>query len=105
MRQVLKSVREEVLRGCKIVFTGIILKKLPAQDDPLWKMAEQLGAKCSTEMDPSVTHVVSGNPRTIKSQRAVKEKKFLVNQGWIEASNLLWKKQPEEKFHVIATKK
>lgn len=100
MRQVLESVREEVLKGCNIVFTGITPTKLP-----FWRMAEQLGAKCSTEIDPFVTHVVSGNPRTVKSQKAVEEKLFLVNPGWIEASNFLWKKQPEENFQVIASKK
>lgn len=102
--QVLKTVRKEVLKGCKLVFTRIILTNFTAQDHPLWRMAKQLGANCSTETDPSVTHVVSGDPGTDKSRWAVKENKFLVNPGWIEASNFMWRKQPEEKFPVTPAK-
>ncbi|KAK2654468.1 hypothetical protein Ddye_014324 [Dipteronia dyeriana] len=55
-----------------------------AADHHLWKMAEQLGAMCMTELDPSVTHVISTDVGTEKSRWAVKEKKFLVNPQWIE---------------------
>lgn len=100
MRQVLKTVRKEVLKDCRIVFTRVIPISYPAENYHLWRMAEQLGATCSTEVDESITHVVSGDTGTDKSRWAVKEKKFLVNQGWIEASNFMWSKQPEEKFPV-----
>lgn len=41
-------------------------------------MAEQLGATCSTEVDASVTHVVSGDVGMEKSLWAVREGKFSV---------------------------
>lgn len=93
----LKTLRNEVLRGCKIVF----------EDDnhPLWNMAEQLGATCCTEYDPSVTHVVSTDAETGKfSNLALKDNKFMVNPRWIEAANYLWQKQPEENFLVQQAK-
>lgn len=67
-------------------------------------MAEQLGAICSTEVDSSVTHVVALDAGTEKSRWAVKQKKFLVHPGWVEAANYMWQKQPEEKFPVSETK-
>ncbi|KAH9767297.1 RNA polymerase II C-terminal domain phosphatase-like 4 [Citrus sinensis] len=70
----------------------------------LWKMAEQLGATCSIELDPSVTHVVSTDARTEKSRWAAKEAKFLVDPRWIETANFLWQRQPEENFPVQQTK-
>lgn len=54
VRLVLKLLRKQVLKGCTIVFS------LPSNVS-LWKMAEQLGATCSTQLDPSVTHVVAAD--------------------------------------------
>ncbi|XP_073278092.1 RNA polymerase II C-terminal domain phosphatase-like 4 isoform X1 [Primulina huaijiensis] len=100
VRQVLKRVREEVLMGCKVVFSRVFPTNFQAEQHHLWKMAMQLGATCSMELDSSVTHVVSLDAGTDKSRWAVQEKKFLVHPRWIEASNYLWKKQPEENFPV-----
>ncbi|XP_017225547.1 RNA polymerase II C-terminal domain phosphatase-like 4 [Daucus carota subsp. sativus] len=104
VRQVLKTVRKEVLKGCKLVFTRVFPAKFPAESHHLWKMAEQLGATCSREVDPSVTHVVSMDKGTEKSRWAVRENKFLVHPGWIEAANYLWRKQAEENFPVDEAK-
>ncbi|XP_044472578.1 RNA polymerase II C-terminal domain phosphatase-like 4 isoform X2 [Mangifera indica] len=100
VRQALKTVRKQILKDCKIVFSRVFPTKFPAESHHLWKMAEQLGAKCLTEHDSSVTHVVSTDVGTEKSRWAVKENKFLVHPQWIEAANFLWQKQPEENFPV-----
>ncbi|XP_009776171.1 RNA polymerase II C-terminal domain phosphatase-like 4 [Nicotiana sylvestris] len=100
VRQVLKQVRKEILKGCKIVFTRVFPTQFQAENHHLWKLAEQLGATCSTEVDQSVTHVVSMDAGTDKSRWAVKEKKFLVHPRWIEAANYLWRKPLEENFPV-----
>uniref|UniRef100_A0A2P2KLG1 RNA polymerase II C-terminal domain phosphatase-like n=2 Tax=Rhizophora mucronata TaxID=61149 RepID=A0A2P2KLG1_RHIMU len=104
VRQVLKTVRKDVLQGCKIVFSRVFPTQYQAENHFLWKMAENLGAMCSTELDSSVTHMVSTDAGTEKSQWAVKHNKFLVNPRWIEAANYLWQKQPEENFPVNQTK-
>lgn len=100
VRQVLRTVRKEVLKGCKVVFTRVFPTQFRGENHHLWKMAEQLGATCSSEADPSVTHVISLDPGTEKSRWAMQEGKFLVHPRWIEAANYLWKKQPEERFPV-----
>ncbi|KAK9213622.1 hypothetical protein WN943_003010 [Citrus x changshan-huyou] len=51
--------QREVLKGCKLVFSHAFPSKFPAHIHYLWKVVEQLGATCSIELDPSVTHVVS----------------------------------------------
>ena len=98
--QVLKTVRKDVLKGCKIVFSRVFPTQSQADNHHLWRMAEQLGATCSTELDPSVTHVVSKDSGTEKSHWASKHNKFLVQPGWIEATNYFWQRQPEENFSV-----
>ncbi|KAK2984132.1 hypothetical protein RJ640_006285 [Escallonia rubra] len=104
VRQVLKTVRKEVLKGCKLVFSRVFPTKFQAENHQLWKMAEQLGALCTVELDPSVTHVVSTDAGTEKSRWAEQERRFLVHPRWIEAANYLWQKQPEENFPVKQTK-
>ncbi|XP_061358031.1 RNA polymerase II C-terminal domain phosphatase-like 4 [Gastrolobium bilobum] len=91
-----KVVRSEVLNGCVIVFSRILHGALPT----LRKMAEQMGATCVTELEPSVTHVVATDTGTEKSRWAVKENKFLVHPRWIKAANYFWQKQPEENFFL-----
>ncbi|KVH97632.1 BRCT domain-containing protein [Cynara cardunculus var. scolymus] len=97
---VLGTVRSEILKGCKIVFSRVFPTKFQAENHHLWKMAERLGATCATEVDPSVTHVISTDIGTEKSRWAVDQKKFLVEPRWLEAANYLWQRQPEELFPV-----
>ncbi|XP_054822636.1 RNA polymerase II C-terminal domain phosphatase-like 4 isoform X2 [Prosopis cineraria] len=94
VRQVLRALKSEVLKGCVLVFSRIVHAMLPT----LRKMAEQMGATCLTEVDPTVTHVVATDAGTEKARWAVKEKKFLVHPRWIEAANYFWQKQPEVNF-------
>ncbi|GMH02889.1 hypothetical protein Nepgr_004728 [Nepenthes gracilis] len=104
VRQVLITIRKSVLKDCKIVFSRVFPVNSPAENHHHWKMADRLGAKCCTETDNSVTHVVSMDAGTEKSRWAVKERKFLVNPRWIEAAYYLWKKLPEDKFPVSQVK-
>ncbi|CAA2966341.1 RNA polymerase II C-terminal domain phosphatase-like 4 [Olea europaea subsp. europaea] len=100
VRQVLISVRKEILKGCKVVFSRVFPTSSIAENQQIWKMAERLGATCLTELDPHVTHVVSLDAGTDKSRWAVQENKFLVHPRWVEASNYLWNKQPAENFPI-----
>ncbi|KAI3948587.1 hypothetical protein MKW92_033983 [Papaver armeniacum] len=88
VRHVLKTVRGEVLNGCKLVFS----------EPETMEGCRGLGAICCEELDSSVTHVVSTDVGTRKSRWAKTHQKILVHPGWIEATNFLWKRQPEESF-------
>ena len=105
VRQVLKHIRQEILQGCKIVFSRVFPLKAHADDQPIWKMAQQLGAVCSIEVDASVTHVVSTDKNTEKARWALKNEKFLVTPHWIEAANYLWPPQKEEDFQIANSSK
>ncbi|XP_026431161.1 RNA polymerase II C-terminal domain phosphatase-like 4 isoform X2 [Papaver somniferum] len=100
VRQVLKTVRSEVLRGCQLVFSRVWKKGELVEKQRLWVVAEELGAICCKELDASVTHIVATDSGTEKSRWAVKHNKFLVLPSWIEAANFLWKRQPEDSFAV-----
>ena len=102
--QVIKAVRKEILQGCKIVFSRVFPNNTRPQEQMIWKMAEYLGAVCSTDVDSSVTHVVTVDLGTEKARWGVGNKKFLVHPRWIEAANFRWHRQPEEDFPVTAPK-
>ncbi|KAI5018516.1 hypothetical protein ZWY2020_043404 [Hordeum vulgare] len=104
VRQVIKRVRQEVLQGCKLVFSRVFPSDCRSQDQIMWKMAEQLGAVCCSEVDPSVTHVVAVHAGTEKARWAAGNKKFLLHPRWIEACNYRWHRQPEEDFPVPGLK-
>ncbi|KAM3403840.1 hypothetical protein ACQJBY_007130 [Aegilops geniculata] len=104
VRPVIKRVRQEVLQGCKLVFSRVFPSDCRPQDQIMWKMAEQLGAVCCSEVDPSVTHVVAVHAGTEKARWAVKHNKFLLHPRWIEACNYRWHRQPEEDFPVPGLK-
>ena len=72
----LKTVKKEVLKGCKIVFSRAFPTIDLAENQHLWKMAEQLGATCVAKLDSSVTHVVSTDVGTKKAQWAVNTRSF-----------------------------
>ncbi|XP_019082455.1 PREDICTED: RNA polymerase II C-terminal domain phosphatase-like 4 isoform X2 [Camelina sativa] len=74
VRLMLKQVRKEILKGCKVVFSRVFPTKAKPEDHPLWKMTEDLGATCATEVDASVTHVVAMEMGTEKARWAVSER-------------------------------
>lgn len=104
VRQVIKKVRQEVLQGCKVVFSRVFPSSSRPQDQIIWKMAEQLGAICCADMDSTVTHVVAVDSGTEKARWAVGNNRILVHPRWIEASNFRWHRQQEEDFPVPAPK-
>lgn len=104
IRQVIKTLRKEILQGCKIVFSRVFPNNTRPQEQMVWKMAEYLGAVCVKDVDPSVTHVVTVDLGTEKARWGLNNKKFLVHPRWIEAANFRWHRQPEEDFPVTAPK-
>ncbi|KAJ4828122.1 hypothetical protein Tsubulata_050930 [Turnera subulata] len=86
VRLIMQNIRGTFLEGCKIQLRDFSPKKYAK----LSSKAARLGAVCTTEYDPSITHVVTLNPEPEELQRAEQEnKKFMVPE-WIDASSRLW---------------
>ncbi|XP_057873270.2 RNA polymerase II C-terminal domain phosphatase-like 4 isoform X2 [Cryptomeria japonica] len=104
VRQVLRAVRLKILEGCKIVFSRIFPTAYPAEKHHLWRLAEELGATCSTTLDESVTHVVALDLGTDKARWAVQNKRYLVHPQWLEAASYMWQRQIEGNFSITTKK-
>lgn len=100
VRHMLRNIRNETLKGCNIIFSRVFPSTTEAEDQPIWKMAQRMGAVCRKEKGSEVTHVVSTDKTTEKAKWALKNGKFLVNPRWIEAANYLWSKPEEGDFQV-----
>lgn len=60
VRNILAAEQRKILDGCCILFSGVFpLGEANPHMHPLWQMAEQFGAVCTTQMDEHVTHVVA----------------------------------------------
>ncbi|KAK3155594.1 hypothetical protein QOZ80_2BG0205270 [Eleusine coracana subsp. coracana] len=100
VREVIRAVRRQVLRGCTVAFSRVIPLEVRAQDHHMWKLAEQLGAVCAADVDATVTHVVAQDPSTEKARWARGNNKFLVNPNWIKAAGFRWCRPNEQEYTV-----
>ncbi|XP_075663331.1 RNA polymerase II C-terminal domain phosphatase-like 4 [Castanea sativa] len=97
-RFALKLIRLQVLGGCVLFFSELISG--PPEESHIWGMAEELGAMCTVELGPAVTHVVTVNIETEEAQWAEQKKKFLVHPTWIQAAYHSFQREPEGNFPV-----
>ncbi|KAJ4815723.1 C-terminal domain phosphatase-like 4 [Rhynchospora pubera] len=101
-RRILKDMRSEILKGCVLAFTaGVPCSLIGLDKMPLWKVAEQLGAKYSNLDDASVTHVLAVQCSTQLRQWAHQNGKFLVHANWLEKAWHLWRRPREEQFMLL----
>lgn len=98
VRQVLKEIRQEILRGCKIFFSPVLPYR--PREIPIWEMAQQMGAICSREVRSSVTHVITVDKNAEEARWALQNKKFLVVPDWIEEAYYSWHRKQEEDFQI-----
>ena len=72
----------QVLAGVTVLFSALV----PLGQDPrahsLGQLAEQFGAKCATQEDTSVSHVVAANSGSAKAQWAIAHGRHLVSRHW-----------------------
>ncbi|XP_023902307.1 RNA polymerase II C-terminal domain phosphatase-like 4 [Quercus suber] len=97
-RLALKLIRLKVLGGCVLFFSELISG--PPEESHIWGMAEELGAMCTVELGPAVTHVVTVDIETEGAQWAEQKKKFLVHPTWIQAAYNSFQREPEGNFPV-----
>eukprot|EP00891_Asterochloris_glomerata_P009906 jgi/Astpho2/9906/fgenesh1_pm.00152_%23_9_t len=101
VREHLTRRRRQVLRGVHIAFSCV----MPIQDPrpeghELWQLALQLGAQCSREVGPHITHVVSRATGSDKVRWAARHKAAVVSPEWLVAAGFRWQRLPEASFPV-----
>ncbi|PIM98805.1 Phosphoprotein phosphatase [Handroanthus impetiginosus] len=101
VRNILASEKRKVLAGCRIVFSRVFPVGFTNPHlHPLWQLAEQFGAVCTSQLDEQVTHVVANSLGTDKVNWALSTGRFVVCPAWVEASSLLYRRANEHDFAI-----
>lgn len=110
VRIIAPELRRQTLKGCNIVFTGVVPTNVPLEKSRPWRTAVGLGArvtadviqkKNSTEDSVFTTHVVAARHGTQKSYKASKNPDIrLVNPNWLWCASERWDRPEESIFPV-----
>ncbi|KIL71651.1 hypothetical protein M378DRAFT_1020729 [Amanita muscaria Koide BX008] len=97
--RIIPHIRSEVLGGVHILFSSVIPLDTNAETTEIWRMAHMFGAKCSTELNSEVTHVVSAKRGTVKVDAARRRGGTkIVWLSWFTDSVALWRRQDETPY-------
>lgn len=115
LKQIIPEMRLSVLKGAKILFTGVIPTNVPPQRSPEWNTARAFGATIHDQLVPGLessnqravvratTHVVAGKTGTVKLKDARRVAGVkIVNPRWLWSCAEQWKWLDEKLFPVEA---
>ncbi|XP_057290991.1 RNA polymerase II subunit A C-terminal domain phosphatase-like isoform X2 [Hydractinia symbiolongicarpus] len=104
-RVILPELRRQTLKGCNLVFTGVVPTNVSLEKSKAWRIAISLGARVTNEIVARknatdnglfTTHVVAARHGTQKAHKASRTKDiFLVNPNWLWCASERWE-WPEE---------
>eukprot|EP01134_Creolimax_fragrantissima_P004124 CFRG4124T1 len=102
VKQIIPSLKKEVLSGCRILFSSIIPTMEVPETNPIWKKAEAFGARCFKDLDDDVTHVVGLNASTEKVTKATAMMTgvCVVHYEWLKESMNTWTRMNEDDFPI-----
>jgi RNA polymerase II C-terminal domain phosphatase-like 3/4 len=100
-RHVLSELRQGVLRGTHLVFSGVIPLGQDPQTHALWQMAARFGGSLSTTVDARATHLVAGRDGTDKVRLARLAGLHVVCPQWLETTCRQWQRADEREFRVL----
>uniref|UniRef100_A0A146LM22 RNA polymerase II subunit A C-terminal domain phosphatase n=1 Tax=Lygus hesperus TaxID=30085 RepID=A0A146LM22_LYGHE len=101
MKWVLAKERSSVLKGCVIVFSGLVPLKASLNESGTVLLATKLGAVVEEELSEQTTHLVAAARGTAKVHQAKKMKDVKsVSPHWLLTTAHRWEKVDERLFEV-----
>lgn len=101
--EVLDELKAEVLRGTRIVLSGLVPLGIDVFRSEIGLQVLSFGADLRTRIDPDITHLVisSSRPRTQKVRQAARIPAIkIVNQNWLQDSISQWEELDETPYSV-----
>ncbi|KAF9229050.1 hypothetical protein BS17DRAFT_770955 [Gyrodon lividus] len=97
--QIIPEMRLKTLDGVHIVFSSVIPLDTKPETTEIWKVAHMFGARCYTELNNHITHVVAAKHGTVKVDMARKRGGIkIVWLAWFTDSIALWQRQDETPY-------
>ncbi|KAL1412134.1 CTD phosphatase Fcp1 [Vanrija albida] len=95
----IQEIKDKVLEGCVIAFTGVIPRHVQPERSEIWQAAESFGAVCTHDLNDKVTHLVTASLGTEKMHRAARFPKLkTVWLAWLQTCIALWKRLDETDY-------
>lgn len=101
--EILDGLKAEVLRGTRIVLSGLVPLGIDVYRSELGQQVLSFGAELRSRIDPDITHLVisSSRPRTQKVRQAARIPTVkIVNQNWLQDSISQWEELDETSYLV-----
>lgn len=101
--EILDDLKSEVLRGTRIVLSGLIPQEVDPLRSEIGLQAMSYGADLQTRIHSGITHLVvsSNRPRTAKVRTAARIPSIkIVNQNWLQDSISQWEELDETPYLV-----
>ena len=118
LKQIIPKMRQSVLKGAKVLFTGVIPTNLPPEKSPEWNTARAFGAAVHDRLVPGLngsnpklvlratTHLIASKPGTSKLREARKITGLkIVHPKWLWSCAERWKWMDERLFPLSAESK
>ncbi|KAF5392414.1 hypothetical protein D9757_002308 [Collybiopsis confluens] len=97
--RIIPNMRADVLKDVHLLFSSVIPLDTRPESTEIWRMAVMFGAKCTTELTPETTHVVTAKRGTVKVDMAQRRGNIkVVWLSWFTDSVALWQRQDETKY-------
>ncbi|XP_046809793.1 RNA polymerase II subunit A C-terminal domain phosphatase [Lucilia cuprina] len=99
LKIIVPKIRSEVLRGCNLVFSGLVPTNMKLQQSRAYFIAKSLGAEVSQNIMENTTHLVAVTAGTFKVNAAKKNPKIkIVNANWLWSCAERWEHVDERLF-------
>nr|XP_023021897.1 RNA polymerase II subunit A C-terminal domain phosphatase [Leptinotarsa decemlineata] len=99
MKTVIPRVRSNVLRGCHLVFSGLVPTHIKLEQSKAYQVARSLGAVVTTDINENTTHLVAVRPGTAKVNTGRRKKHLkIVTPDWLWCCAERWEHVDERIF-------
>lgn len=84
LKTVIPTVRSQVLKKCKLVFSGLVPTRTKLEHSKAYQVARSLGATVTQDLEEDSTHLVAVRPGTVKVNAGKKKKNLkIVMPDWL----------------------
>lgn len=104
LKKVIPEVRNKVLKGTKLVFSGLVPTHIKLEQSKAYQVARSLGAQVTADLEDDTTHLVAIRPGTAKVNAGRRRKNIkIVTPDWLWACAEWWE-HVEERLFVLNNK-
>ncbi|XP_057660801.1 RNA polymerase II subunit A C-terminal domain phosphatase [Diorhabda carinulata] len=99
LKKVIPQVRSQVLKGCRLVFSGLVPTHVKLEQSKAYQVAKGLGAVVTQDIDDETTHLVAVRPGTAKVNSGRRKRKLkIVTPDWLWCCAERWEHVDERIF-------